>query len=113
MTEGVRAFLNDEPMPEMGELGHDDYVGLRFFDSIIVGYKQNVRLSDIWEEHRDAILADWLSSRPGSRPKCWWKFDAPEHARKRFESGENQRKILRDLTREADENGNLTGMRQR
>lgn len=29
-----------------------------------------------WREHGAAILADWIEDRPGTRPACWWRFDA-------------------------------------
>ncbi|CAM5276990.1 hypothetical protein [Rhodanobacter lindaniclasticus] len=31
----------------------------------------------LWEEHRAGILADWIAAHPGTRPYCWWRFDAP------------------------------------
>lgn len=31
----------------------------------------------LWEEHRDAALADWVKERPGTRPSLWWRYDAP------------------------------------
>lgn len=31
----------------------------------------------LWTEHRDTILARWIAERPGTRPSCWWRFDAP------------------------------------
>jgi hypothetical protein len=30
-----------------------------------------------WEEHRARVLARWTRTKPGTRPKTWWKFDAP------------------------------------
>ena len=30
-----------------------------------------------WREHGAAILAGWIEERPGTRPACWWRFDAP------------------------------------
>lgn len=30
-----------------------------------------------WRAHRDQILARWIKERPGTRPSCWWDFDAP------------------------------------
>lgn len=31
----------------------------------------------LWEDHRAGILADWITTKPGTRPSCWWRFDAP------------------------------------
>ena len=33
-------------------------------------------LADYWQAHRKAVLAEWLKTRPGTRPSCWWKFDS-------------------------------------
>lgn len=30
-----------------------------------------------WEHFRAELLADWIRERPGTRPRPWWKFDAP------------------------------------
>ncbi len=32
---------------------------------------------ELWAEHRERILRDWIDTRPGTRPSCWWLFDAP------------------------------------
>jgi hypothetical protein len=33
-----------------------------------------------WEEHRKVIIADWIKSKPGTRPSMWWRYDAPRLA---------------------------------
>lgn len=35
------------------------------------------RLRPLWERHREALLAAWIRRAPGTRPACWWHFDAP------------------------------------
>ena len=30
-----------------------------------------------WQEHRKLILANWVKTKPGTRPSCWWRYDAP------------------------------------
>src|ERR1700733_3842590 len=51
-------------------------------------------LIDLWAQHRDQILADWTATKPGTRPVCWWCYDAPREpvgptgARGGFDSGE-------------------------
>lgn len=37
-------------------------------------------MEPLWREHRAAILARWIQTKPGTRPSCWWKFDAPRLA---------------------------------
>jgi hypothetical protein len=36
-----------------------------------------------WEAVRLDVLADWIETRPGTRPHAWWEFDAPEPQRRR------------------------------
>jgi hypothetical protein len=31
----------------------------------------------LWEDYRAGILADWIKTRPGTRPAMWWRYDAP------------------------------------
>jgi hypothetical protein len=31
----------------------------------------------IWREYRDEILEHWIESKPGTRPRLWWAYDAP------------------------------------
>ena len=31
---------------------------------------------EIWEQHREQVLADWIVRHPGTRPWCWWRFDS-------------------------------------
>lgn len=31
----------------------------------------------LWEDHRAGILADWIKTKPGTRPVMWWRYDAP------------------------------------
>ena len=35
-------------------------------------------LRQSWEENRDEVLAVWIAERPGTRPSCWWQWEAPE-----------------------------------
>ncbi len=38
----------------------------------------------LWSEHREEILKAWIIERPGTRPRLWWRYDAPEPERKRL-----------------------------
>jgi len=38
----------------------------------------------IFEQVKDAILAEWVGRRPGTRPNFWWATQAPEKARRRL-----------------------------
>jgi len=35
-----------------------------------------------WEQFRDQVLHIWVHENPGTRPKAWWKYDAPTASRK-------------------------------
>ncbi len=34
----------------------------------------------MWAAVRDEILAEWIAERPGTRPRMWWRLDAPRWA---------------------------------
>ncbi|MEQ1953600.1 hypothetical protein [Mesorhizobium sp. CN2-181] len=34
---------------------------------------------ELWERWRDELLAQWVLDNPGTRPRGWWMFDAPEN----------------------------------
>ncbi|WP_221303999.1 hypothetical protein [Povalibacter uvarum] len=36
------------------------------------------RARRVWERHREAAIAEWIKVAPGTRPKFWWTYDAPE-----------------------------------
>jgi hypothetical protein len=64
----IWAFLNDQPIPEDANpfdlLFRDDYKAMLL----------------PWEEHRKVIIADWIKSKPGTRPCLWWRYSAPRLA---------------------------------
>lgn len=31
----------------------------------------------LWAAHREEILGLWILRHPGTRPSCWWAYDAP------------------------------------
>lgn len=33
-----------------------------------------------WLEHSKLILADWIKTKPGTRPSMWWRYSAPRLA---------------------------------
>ena len=41
-------------------------------------------LIDHWRDHGAEIVDNWILDRPGSRPRCWWRFDAPAEPRRRW-----------------------------
>ena len=61
VSDKMRAYLEDE-------LDH-----LFFFD--------NAEITAAWNEVGAGILAAWIRSKPGTRPRMWWRLDAPESDR--------------------------------
>ena len=39
-------------------------------------------VADMWAELGEGIVAEWAQERPGSRPSCWWRYQAPEPRRR-------------------------------
>jgi hypothetical protein len=46
-----------------------------------VFFFNNFELSDGWNQIGDEIVAAWILTRPGTRPRMWWRLSAPEHGR--------------------------------
>ena len=61
-------LLNDQPLPDDA----NPFVALGF-DRRAAGV--------LWRAHREEILAGWIKRRRGTRPSCWWRFDAPQEPR--------------------------------
>ena len=55
------ALLNDEPLPE-------NFNRWEVFSGVAA----------LWPQFRDDVLANWVSTRPGTRPSHWWAYDATE-----------------------------------
>lgn len=62
------AALNDEPPPADG----NPFTALDVAD-----YDA---MAPLWREHRAAVLARWIQTKPGTRPAMWWRYDAPRLA---------------------------------
>ena len=35
----------------------------------------------LWKEYGDEVIRWWIKDQPGTRPRCWWRFSAPEPRR--------------------------------
>jgi hypothetical protein len=35
----------------------------------------------LWKEYGDEVIRWWIKGQPGTRPRCWWRFTAPEPRR--------------------------------
>ena len=76
LTREESAYLHDQPFPP----GYNGFV----LDNLeLLGHTNRLHqagrppIRELWELHRDQILATWTKDRPGTRPHCWWIFDAP------------------------------------
>ena len=48
-------------------------------------------VAEMWKAVGEGIVQEWAREAPGSRPSCWWEFEAPEPRR----PGEAQAEYLR------------------
>jgi hypothetical protein len=64
-----------------------------------------------WQAHRDDILPAWIRACPGTRPSCWWRYDAPllKDAVARYGNWPTVRG-LREPRRQIDGGGKPSGM---
>jgi hypothetical protein len=58
LTDDARAWLEDKPCG--------------FFQ-----FKAKDYLADLWKTHGNAVVADHIAERPGTRPALFWRYDAP------------------------------------
>ena len=41
------------------------------------------QVHEAWDLAGESLLAEWIETRPGTRPPGWWKYDAPAEVRNR------------------------------
>ncbi|WP_271167297.1 hypothetical protein [Hansschlegelia plantiphila] len=73
------AFLNDA----VGDVDEDQkwaLFGLCWDDAWFAPSRRKTR--DLWAEFGPAVLKRWIVDKPGTRPWCWWKYEAPEQRRR-------------------------------
>jgi hypothetical protein len=51
--------------------------GISTFDRWMYLHADSKVLKAAWKIHNEEILSRWASVWPGTRPSCWWAFDAP------------------------------------
>ena len=49
----------------------DDDIELRYFTD-------ESKIKAAWDANKPDILREWIAAHPGTRPVCWWRFDAPK-----------------------------------
>jgi hypothetical protein len=52
----------------------------------------------VWERFREEILTEHIAELPGTRPRGWWAFDAPERRRRLGGVGEPRFTAWSDMT---------------
>ena len=62
-----------EVTPEMRAYLTDELEHLFFFE--------NPEITDAWASLAAEIVESWARSHPGTRPRMWWRLDAPEPGR--------------------------------
>ncbi len=45
-------------------------------------YFHQENLAELWRTHEEAILAEHVAASPGTRPRRWWEWSAPEPRRR-------------------------------
>jgi hypothetical protein len=73
------ALLRDENIPKNGGI-LDDFQQWAFYrdDLDETAWRQPTG-RQLWAAHGAEVLRGWIVENPGTRPSCWWRFDAPEH----------------------------------
>lgn len=75
ISDFAYALLRDLPAPLDDENPFE-----RTFIAFDTGLDPASRLAVLWAEHRDDVMSEWIAEHPGTRPHCWWLFDAPRMA---------------------------------
>jgi hypothetical protein len=50
------------------------------FDAWILKYDHDGKTKQLWESHRESVIAEHVKESPGTRPPLWWQHDAPRQA---------------------------------
>jgi hypothetical protein len=65
------------------ELSAEAEAWLRGDDHVVFAYFETTDdLAALWGEHGAAIVAEHVGEAPGTRPRRWWQYDAPEPRRR-------------------------------
>ncbi len=75
VSETAWALLTDASLPEPPEKGGWELFWLRWAEK--EGPSGRPCLKQLWAQHADDILRDWVRQWPGTRPTSWWKWSAP------------------------------------
>ncbi len=68
ISPGAWALINDEPRPD------DDNDDASWDYWFLDRYEWKLPL---WERFGERIMSTWIANKPGTRPSCWWLYEAP------------------------------------
>ena len=71
-----------EVTSKMREYLEDQLEHLFFFE--------NPEITDAWEQLGAEIVEEWITTHPFTRPRMWWRIDAPEPGRLTNGGGEGK-----------------------
>jgi hypothetical protein len=74
LTETQRVLLFDRPLPAPATFDDRAQVWAWRRDDSAWGDVPGGR--DLWRQHADSVLREWVLDRPGTRPSGWWRFSA-------------------------------------
>jgi hypothetical protein len=69
LSEIAERFITECSTPEDKETW--EYYMLRFNRRCVT--------SKLWGIYGAEITDAWIKTRPGTRPRCWWRYSAPRH----------------------------------
>ena len=75
ISEVAWRFLNDAPAPGDSDTWEHFMLKYNHHD-----HGRGYSCEDLWNLYADEITAAWIKERPGTRPKCWWRYSAPRRA---------------------------------
>jgi hypothetical protein len=89
------AFLCDEPRPANADSA--EWWALEADEPL---FSRDGRTgAELWREHRAAVLAWWVGEHPGTRPRWWWRHDAPGPRQRLGGIGTPRHERLADVAR--------------
>jgi hypothetical protein len=69
ISDAVWAYLNDQAIPD------DD--SETKFAIILLEAGDGEGLRELWGRARGEVITGWTKDHDGTRPRAWWRFDAP------------------------------------
>jgi hypothetical protein len=67
---------------------------LRFNETTVAEPPTGKQTAQLWEEFGPDIVTWWAKEKPGTRPRCWWNFSAPEPRRRVGGTGVTTREAI-------------------